>query len=81
MAANCLTAPDKVSTCLAPPGVGIREDTVVDGCAVIGKNTFCTFDVVFVCPSSSLSENLISDQSGDKLLEALSSCTHLEELK
>ncbi|XP_062245976.1 NLR family, CARD domain containing 5 isoform X1 [Platichthys flesus] len=28
----------------------------------------------------SLSKNLISDQSGDKLLEALSSCLHLEEL-
>ncbi|XP_041794161.1 NLR family, CARD domain containing 5 isoform X2 [Chelmon rostratus] len=28
----------------------------------------------------SLSKNLISDQSGDKLLEALSSCGHLEEL-
>ncbi|XP_034444368.1 protein NLRC5 isoform X1 [Hippoglossus hippoglossus] len=28
----------------------------------------------------SLSKNLISDQSGDKLLEALSSCCHLEEL-
>uniref|UniRef100_A0A8D0AQZ9 NLR family CARD domain containing 5 n=1 Tax=Sander lucioperca TaxID=283035 RepID=A0A8D0AQZ9_SANLU len=28
----------------------------------------------------SLSKNLISDQSGDKLLEALKSCSHLEEL-
>ncbi|AWP08896.1 putative protein NLRC5 [Scophthalmus maximus] len=28
----------------------------------------------------SLSKNLISDQSGDKLLEALTSCGHLEEL-
>lgn len=37
--------------------------------------------ILIVGPSFSLSKNLIDDQSGDRLVEALISCSHLEELK
>ena len=36
---------------------------------------------LFVCLFYSLSDNHISDQSGEKLLEALRICCHLEELQ